>query len=76
LFVKYLFIFLTELLIIVLACTQRPLEIISGYPTFLDHSGNAVGGWYSAIRAAAVEVNENGQIVNLSPQRVVTRGSQ
>ena len=44
--------------------------------TILDHSGNMVGVWYSAIRAAAVEVNENGQIVNLSPQRVVTRGGQ
>jgi hypothetical protein len=42
----------------------------------LDHSGNTVGVWYSAIRAAAVEVNEKGQIVNLSPQRVVTRGGQ
>lgn len=42
----------------------------------LDHSGSAVGVWYSAIRAAAVEVNENGQIVNLSPLRIVTRGGQ
>ena len=42
----------------------------------LDHSGNVIGVWYSAIRGAAVEVNENGQIVNLSPQRVVTRGAQ
>ena len=44
--------------------------------TILDHSGSAVGVWYSAIRAAAVEVNENGQIVNLSPIRTVTRGNQ
>jgi hypothetical protein len=44
--------------------------------TILDHSGNAVGVWYSAIRAAAVEINENGQIVNLSPLRMVTRGRQ
>jgi hypothetical protein len=42
----------------------------------LDHSGRAVGVWYSASRAAAVEVNENGQIVNLSPIRMVTRGDQ
>jgi hypothetical protein len=42
----------------------------------LDHSGSAVGVWYSAIRAATVEVNENGQIVNLSPLRMVTRGGQ
>ena len=44
--------------------------------TILDHSGNAAGVWYSAIRAAAVEINENGQIVNLSPLRMVTRGRQ
>ena len=44
--------------------------------TILDKSGNDVGVWYSAIRAAAVEVNENNQIVNLSPLRVVTRGDQ
>jgi len=44
--------------------------------TILDHSGNVVGVWYSAIRAAAVEVNENGQIVNLSPLKIVTRGGQ
>ena len=42
----------------------------------LDHTGSAVGIWYSAIRAAAVEVKENGQIVNLSPIRTVTRGDQ
>ncbi len=42
----------------------------------LDHSGSSVGVWYSAIRAATVEVNENGQIVNLSPLRMVTRGGQ
>jgi hypothetical protein len=44
--------------------------------TILDHSGNRVGVWYSAIRAAAVEVNENNQIANLSPIRSVTRGDQ
>jgi hypothetical protein len=42
----------------------------------LDHSGRVVGVWYSASRAAAVEVNENNQIVNLSPIRTVTRGDQ
>jgi hypothetical protein len=42
--------------------------------TILDHSGRNVGVWYSALRAAAVEVNENGQIVNLSPLKTVTRG--
>jgi len=42
----------------------------------LDHSGRDVGVWYSAIRAAAVEINENGQIVNLSPLRTVAIGNQ
>jgi hypothetical protein len=42
----------------------------------LDHSGRDVGVWYSAIRAAAVEINENGQIVNLSPLRTVATGNQ
>ena len=40
----------------------------------LDHAGNEVGVWYSAIRGAAVEVNSNKQIVNLSPLGVITRG--
>jgi hypothetical protein len=44
--------------------------------TILDHSGRDVGVWYSAIRAAAVEINENGQIVNLSPLRTVATGNQ
>ena len=44
--------------------------------TILDHSGKDVGVWYSAIRAAAVEINENGQIVNLSPLRTVSKGNQ
>ena len=42
----------------------------------LDSAGNDVGVWYSAIRAAAVEINENGQIVNLSPLRTVAIGDQ
>jgi hypothetical protein len=44
--------------------------------TILDHSGKAVGVWYSAIRAAAVEVNENGQIANLAPLTTVAIGDQ
>ncbi len=44
--------------------------------TILDNSGRDVGVWYSAIRAAAVDINENGQIVNLSPLRTVTKGDQ
>lgn len=42
----------------------------------LDHSGREVGVWYSAIRAAAVEVKPDGQIVNLSPIRTVAIGDQ
>jgi hypothetical protein len=44
--------------------------------TILDKSGNDVGAWYSAIRAAAVEIDEKGRIVNLSPLRTVTIGKQ
>jgi len=42
----------------------------------LDNEGNAVGVWYSSLRAAAVEVNENRQIVNLQPSRTVVVGEQ
>ena len=42
----------------------------------LDKSGRNVGVWYSAIRAAAVDVDESGRIVNLSPIRTVTVGNQ
>ncbi len=42
----------------------------------LDKSGRNVGVWYSAIRAAAVDVDESGRIVNLSPISTVTRGDQ
>ena len=42
----------------------------------LDHSDRVVGVWYSASRAAAVKVNENGQIVNLSPITTATIGNQ
>jgi hypothetical protein len=45
----------------------------SGF-TILDHSGRNVGVWYSTMRAAAVEVNENGQIVKLAPLRPTTGG--
>ena len=44
--------------------------------TILDNAGNDVGVWYSAIRAAAVKIDEKGQIVNLSPLRTVTIGDQ
>ena len=44
--------------------------------TILDKSGNDVGVWYSAIRAAAVQIDERGLIVNLSPIRTVTVGDQ
>ncbi len=42
----------------------------------LDHTGNYVGVWYSALRAAAVVVNENRQIVNLQPSRTIVVGDQ
>jgi hypothetical protein len=42
----------------------------------LDHSGRDVGVWYSAFRTAAVEIGENGRIVNLSPLTTVTTGNQ
>jgi hypothetical protein len=35
--------------------------------TILDHTGRNVGVWYSARRAAVVEVKESGQIVKLAP---------
>ena len=42
----------------------------------LDHSDRKVGVWYSASRAAAVEVNENNQIVKLTPITLGTIGNQ
>jgi hypothetical protein len=42
----------------------------------LDKSGNEVGVWYSAVRAAAVDIDENGRIVNLSPIGAVAFGNQ
>ena len=42
----------------------------------IDDTGNYVGVWYSSLRAAAVEVNENRQIVNLQPSRTVVVGEQ
>ncbi|MGD9044739.1 MAG: hypothetical protein PVG06_13555 [Desulfobacterales bacterium] len=47
----------------------------SGF-TILDHSGRNVGVWYSAISAATIEVNENGQIVNLAPLRIAKSGKR
>lgn len=42
----------------------------------LDQSGNYVGVWYSASRAAVVEIDEKGRITNLSPMTMVTKGNQ
>ncbi len=42
----------------------------------LDPAGRDVGVWYSAVRAAAVEISENGQITKLLPIRTVTQGNQ
>jgi hypothetical protein len=44
--------------------------------TILDNAGREVGVWYSAIRAAAVDIKPNGQIVNLSPIGVAAIGDQ
>lgn len=46
-----------------------------GFKIF-DNSGRELGVWYSASRAAAVEVNENNQIVNLTPITLPTIGNQ
>ena len=35
--------------------------------TIIDQAGNDIGIWYSAIRAATIQVDENNQIVMLSP---------
>jgi hypothetical protein len=43
--------------------------------TILDKFGNDVGVWYSASRAAAVEIDEKGRIINLSPLKAVTKGT-
>jgi hypothetical protein len=42
----------------------------------LDQTGNTVGIWYSALRSAAVQVNENNEIVNLAPTGNITRMNQ
>jgi hypothetical protein len=42
----------------------------------LDEAGNYVGVWYSALRWAAVMINENRQIVNLQPSTTVAVGDQ
>ena len=44
--------------------------------TIMDKTGHDIGVWYSAIRAAVVETDANGRIVNLSPLRTVTIGDQ
>ena len=47
----------------------------SGF-TILDHSGRNVGVWYSTMHAAAVEVKEDGQIVELAPLVPKTGGKR
>ena len=42
----------------------------------LDHQGNQVGVWYSALRGAAIEVNEKRQITNLIPVQHIAVGPQ
>jgi len=42
----------------------------------LDSDGNQAGVWYSTIRAAAVQINENRQIVKLFPMAHRAIGEQ
>ena len=42
----------------------------------LDSEGHDVGVWYSAIRNAAVEINEDRQIIKLQPGTMVAIGDQ
>ena len=42
----------------------------------IGNNGDYVGVWYSAIRNAAVEINENRQIINLQPGTMVAVGDQ
>ena len=42
----------------------------------LDNAGNEAGVWYSAIRNAAVAINEDRQIVKLQPGTMVAVGDQ
>ena len=42
----------------------------------LERDGNQAGVWYSALRAAAVEINENRQRVKLYPVTQVAVGEQ
>ena len=42
----------------------------------IDNAGNDVGVWYSAVRQAAVAINEDRQIVKLQPGSMVAVGDQ
>ena len=42
----------------------------------LTHDDRYVGLWYSALRTASVEVNENNEIITLAPTGNITRGGQ
>jgi hypothetical protein len=42
----------------------------------IDQTGRKVGIWYSAIRGASIEVNQNNQIVSLAPTGLVAIGNQ
>ena len=42
----------------------------------LDQNGNLVGIWYSPSRGATVQVDENNNIVQLSPMPTATHGPQ
>lgn len=42
----------------------------------IDHTGDYVGVWYSALRTAAVKIDENHQILKLHPMGMVSVGDQ
>ena len=44
--------------------------------TIIDEKGQTIGIWYSAVRAAAVSVDEASHVVSISPTRMVTIGEQ
>ena len=44
--------------------------------TILDSEGNDVGVWYSALRSAAVEIDDNRRITKLFPMGMTTQGDQ
>ena len=58
--------------------TLNPYKLTAAVEKFsiLDKDGDYVGVWYSAIRAAAVDIDRSGRIVKLAPIRTATIGDQ